>query len=95
MVEVVLCFVVAGVDTAPAPGSGTGSLVLLGALLVGYLLWCAVYPFKQCPRCAGKTRAGDGRGNYRVRRECWRCHGERYPRIGTRLLMAFGYSPRV
>lgn len=74
---------------SPPPPSGGGSLLLLAVVLVvGYLLWCAVYPFKQCPRCAGQTKAGDRRGHYRVRRECWRCHGRPYPRLGTRLLRA-------
>jgi hypothetical protein len=75
------------IEASPASQPGGGTLFLLAvAVVVGYLLWCALYPFKQCPRCAGKTRAGDGRGNYRERRECWRCHGRPYPRVGTRLL---------
>lgn len=83
-------------SAAPGPpADDTGSLLLLAVVLAGgYLIWCAVYPFKQCPRCEGATKAGDGRGNYRVRRECWRCDGDRYPRGGTRVLRAFGYQPR-
>ena len=76
-------------------GRPGGTLLLLAVVLVaGYLLWCAAYPWKACPRCAGKSTAGDRKGNYRVRRSCWRCRGERYPRVGTRLLRAFGFRPR-
>ena len=79
---------------APTAPGGASLPLLVVVLVVGYLLWCAAYPWKACPRCTGKSTAGDRKGNYRVRRSCWRCRGERYPRVGTRLLRAFGFRPR-
>lgn len=62
-------------------------LVITGAvLLVLYLVWCWVLPFKPCPSCGGNDKISDRQGNY-VRYTCWRCKGARdYPRIGARLL---------
>lgn len=62
--------------------------------VVGWLVACARYPWKPCLRCGGGQTDRDGERNYRVRRECWRCDGDRYPRGGTRVLRAFGYQPR-
>lgn len=65
-----------------------GSLVVgaVAAVLV-YLASCWVWPFRKCWRCGGDDRAGDGRGNYRRKRACFICKGERdHPRIGARLL---------
>ncbi len=65
----------------------TDQLLLLGAgLLVFYLGWCALYPYSSCWRCKGRTRVGDGRGNYRNRRACRVCGGAPYRRLGARLI---------
>lgn len=64
---------------------GTGTLVLLGlAVVVGYLIACAVWPFKSCRRCdgTGKLRSPSGR----AWRTCPRCRGRRGRlRAGRRL----------
>ena len=67
----------------------------LGGGVLAYLVACVRFPWKLCPRCAGGSTDRDADANYRVRRECWRCHGDRYPRVGTRVLRVFGFSPRV
>lgn len=64
----------------------TESAVAGLVVIAGYLTWCWAYPYRQCPRCAGKTTAGDGRGNYRKRWHCWVCGGLPYRRLGARLI---------
>lgn len=70
----------------------TPPLVVLGLALVGgYLLWCAVYPYTSCPWCGGSTRRTDGRGNYRPRGRPrglhrWMHPGGDYRRLGARLI---------
>ncbi len=72
-----------------APG-GLG--LILGA--VAPLLWdLRKRPWKQCPRCGGNKLARAGK-TYGVKRECWRCHNQRYPRIWSRPLIALGWRPR-
>lgn len=62
-----------------------------GWLVVGlvaslvYLVSCAIFPYKPCPTCSDNKLRWSGKGHYRLRR-CWRCHGQPYPRVGTRLI---------
>lgn len=66
--------------------------LILGALAP--LLWdLRRRPWKHCPRCRGNTLARAG-VTYGVKRECWRCHNQRYPRIWSRPLIALGWRPR-
>ncbi len=61
-------------------------LLLLGlGLVVGYFVWCWLFPFKVCPRCEGSSKSSDGMGNYRLT-VCRRCGGAPYPRVGTRFI---------
>lgn len=58
-------------------------LVVLG----GYLGWCALYPYRTCGWCKGRTRVGDGRGNFRPRRPCAWCGGTAIRRrLGARMI---------
>lgn len=66
--------------------------LVLGALTP--LVWdLRKRPWKVCPRCGEATRTRAGK-TYGVRRECWRCHGQPYPRIWSRLLIWLGWRPR-
>lgn len=60
--------------------------LLVLALLGAYLAWCFVFPYTTCWWCGGKTRRGDKRGNYRLRRACRVCGGGHYRRLGARLI---------
>jgi hypothetical protein len=62
-------------------------LAVVGLVLLAlYFGSCAIWPYRRCPRCAGRTTKGDGRGNFRNRRACWVCGGAPYRRLGARLL---------
>lgn len=62
-------------------------LLLLGLIVLGvYLLSCLFFPYTACPWCRGRTKRGDGRGNYRMRRACRVCGGAPYRRLGARLI---------
>ncbi|MBW0090506.1 hypothetical protein I4I73_21365 [Pseudonocardia sp. KRD-184] len=63
------------------------SLMLVGLVLAAlYLGSCWLFPFRACWACSGRTKTGDGRGNFRMRRACWLCGGQPYRRFGARLL---------
>lgn len=63
------------------------TLTVVGLMFLGaYLGWCFLYPYTTCWWCRGRTRRGDGRGNYRMRRACRVCAGAPYRRLGARLI---------
>lgn len=66
---------------------GVGVLVVSALASLGlYFLSCQVFPYRRCWKCHGDDRAGDGRGNYRRKRACWWCKGEKdNRRIGARI----------
>lgn len=84
---------VAGLLIAAYVAWPAGWAALAGAVLA-YLGACARYPWRPCPRCGGGSTDRSGDGAYRVRRTCWVCGGERWPRPGTRVLRLLGYRPR-
>lgn len=47
--------------------------LVLPFLTLGYLLACAAWPFKNCPRCGGTGRLASPSG--RAWRRCRRCKG--------------------
>ncbi|WP_051467291.1 hypothetical protein [Actinomadura oligospora] len=58
--------------------------LLLPALTVGYLIHCAIYPFRPCRRCdAGRLRSASGKA-WRYCRHCQGTGGQL--RIGRRVL---------
>jgi len=54
--------------------------------LAVYIGHCAIWPYRRCPWCKGKTRTIDGHGNYRLRRPCPVCDGQPFRRLGARLI---------
>lgn len=60
------------------------TLVALGGVwLLGYLIACAVFPYKVCRVCTGSKKMRSGKAF----RACWRCRGSgRRRRLGALLL---------
>lgn len=85
---------VAGLMLAAYVGLPGGWGALAGGVLA-YLVVCGRFPWRPCPKCGGGSTNRDTEQNYRVKRTCWVCRGQRWPRPGTRLLMVFGHSPRA
>jgi hypothetical protein len=71
------------------PHSGTGTLLLLAALVaVGYLIHCAIWPFRACRNCRGTGRILAPSG--RAWRTCRACKGTPARlRFGRRIIDGF------
>ncbi len=65
-------------------GTEASAIAAVGAGLA-YLASCWRWPYRSCPWCSGKSKAGDGRGNFRLK-ACWFCGGGRWRRLGARLI---------
>jgi hypothetical protein len=71
--------------TPHLPGGMVGALVILGVVwVIFYLIACAIWPWRSCPRCEGGKRRSPTR---RAFRDCRRCGGRgRRLRLGGRRL---------
>lgn len=62
------------------------TVLLVAVVVLGvYLGHCAIWPFRRCWMCRGRTEVRRG-ANYRHRRPCLVCGGAPYRRLGARLL---------
>lgn len=62
----------------------------LGAWVVAYLGFVAVFPLRKCPRCKGSKTRSDGAEMLRRRGTCRRCDGDGYVRRAWARVFGWG-----